>query len=135
MNNTEIAYMTETQALWLFGVLGAWILALTYAFANIKIEQIKMRVAMDLFIDSLGEKLAKALHADDDHLKIDSLLDKYMDREYEMDYAEWFELKNRCNHIMENKDISQLERSLAGMLAAVCEHKLIVKYGKTSKTV
>jgi hypothetical protein len=127
--------MTEILAMWLFGILGAWLIVLTSAIFTIKIEQVKIRVAVDIFIETMGEKIAKVLHADDDHLGLDSLLDKYLNRQYELSYAEWFELKNRCNHILADEKVSQLERSLAGMLAAVCEHKLIVKYGKTKDTV
>jgi hypothetical protein len=127
--------MSELVLIWLFGILGAWQLTISGFVLSIKIEQVKTKVAVDLFIDTLGEKLAKALHADDDHLGIDSLLDKYLDRTYELSYEEWFRLKNHCNHILESKEISQLERSMAGMLAAVCEHKLMMKFGKTKQTV
>lgn len=113
--------MSETAIIWLFGVMGAWCLALTYAGFNIKMEQVKTKVAIDLFIDTLGEKLAKVLHNDDDHLHLDTLLDKLLDPDYDMNYDEWFELKNRCNHILDSKNISQLERGLAGVMAGICD--------------
>ena len=104
------------------------------AILRIRDQQIKNQVAINLFIDSLGDKLARALHADDDHLKIDALLDKYIDREYEMDFEEWQELRRRCDHILMNPNVTRIERSLAGMLAAVCTHKLIAKYGNKKAT-
>lgn len=121
--------MSETAILWLFGIAGAWLALLSATVLKLLITQVKITVAVNLFVDSLGEKLAKALHADDDHLKIDSLLDKYLDRHYELSFQEWAELKNRCNDILNNEKVSVLERSLAGMLASVCEHKLMVKFG------
>jgi hypothetical protein len=142
MSNNEISYLTEAMAIWLFGAVAAWGLILSGAVLKLFMAQWQMRmaiaqmkVAVDLFIDTLGEKLAKVLHADDDHHQLDELLDKYMNPAYELSYEEWFELKNRCNHILETKTYSDLERSLAGLLAAVCEHKLISKFGKTAANV
>lgn len=121
--------MSETIAIWLFGAIGGWLLVLSGAVLKLLIAQVKTTVAVNLFVDSLGEKIAKALHNDDDHLDLDDLLDKYLNRHYELTYQEWVKLKNKCNHILSNKEVSKLERSLAGMLAGVCEHKLMVKYG------
>jgi hypothetical protein len=116
--------MSETLNMWLFGAIGGWLAVLSSAVLVIKLDQVKTRVAVDLFIDTLGEKIAKALHADDDHLQLDALLDKYLSRHYELSFEEWTELRDRCDRILENKDVSKVERSLAGMLAGVCEHKL-----------
>lgn len=139
MEHTDISYMTEATALWLFGIiiviLGGWCLGLSGAVFIVRLEQVKMRVAIDLFLETLGQKLAKALHADDDHLELDALLDKLIDSNYIMTEQEWFELKNRCNHILEDKMISKGERSMAGVLAAICEQTLIVKFKKTKDTV
>lgn len=129
--NPDIEYLTENAAFWLFGGYATAIALLAAAILKIRDQQTKNQVAIDLFIDSLGDKLARALHADDDHLKIDSLLDKYIDRNYEMDFEEWQELRTRCEHILINPSVTQVERSLAGMLSAVCTHKLIAKYGKS----
>ena len=128
--NDNAQYLTETAAFWILGGYAAVIVALAASVLKIRDQQTKNQVAIDLFIDSLGDKLARALHNDDDHLRIDALLDKYISRTYEMDFEEWQELRIRCMHILESQEISKNERSLAGMLAAVCEHKLISKYGK-----
>lgn len=120
--------MSETTQQWLFGVIGVWCAGMSIAILHLIIQQVKTKVAVDLFIDTLGEKLARALHRDDDSLRIDGLLDKYLNRHYELSYEEWVELRDKCNAILANKQISKLERSLAGMLAGVCEHKLMVKY-------
>lgn len=120
--------MSETLLIWLFGILGVWNVAHSLAIGKLMLAQVRTSIAMNLFIDTLGEKLAKVLHADDDHLNLDALLEKYLNRHYELSYDEWTLLKDRCNQIMNNKGVSQLERSLAGMLAGVCEHKLMVKF-------
>ena len=133
--NTDIEYLTQTAAFWLFGGYATVIAALSAAVLRIRDVQTKNQVAIDLFIDSLGEKFARALHNDDDHLKIDELLDKYIDHNYEMDLDEWRELKVRCDHIVANPSVTQLERTLAGGLSAVCIHKLRVKYGAVEKIV
>lgn len=126
--------MNETIQIWLFAGMAAWLAILSGSVLRILLAQVKTQVAVDLFIDGLGEKLAKALHNDDDNLVIDALLDKYLDRHYELSYEEWLALKNRCNAILENKEVSKLERSLAGMLAGVCEHKIAAKYGQFKLT-
>ncbi len=127
--------MTEASSLWLFGVIGAWLVVLSGAVLGLIIAQVKTNFAVNLFISTMGEKIAKALHADDDHLHLDALLDKMSDPNYELGYDELFKLKNECNFILSDKTVSHLERSLAGMLAAVCEYTLITKHGKTKKTV
>ena len=100
--NTEVSYLTETAAFWILGGYAAVIVALAAAVLRIRDVQTKNQVAIDLFIDSLGDKLARALHNDDDHLKIDELLDKYISKTYDMDFEEWQELRFRCLHILED---------------------------------
>lgn len=117
--------MNETALTIIFGAIGAWNVALSTAIVKLMLWQVKSKVAIDIFIDSLGEKMAKALHDDDDHLQLDSLLDRYLDHNYDLSMQEWIELKNRCTEILNNKDINKDERAMAGLLAAVCEHKLM----------
>lgn len=116
--------MNDAILLWLFGIVGAWLCALSIAFGKMMLVQVKMQVAIDLYINTLGEKIAKALHNDDDHLGLDALLDKYLDPNYELSFSELVELKNRCAAIADHSDSSKLEKSLAGILTAVCEHTL-----------
>lgn len=120
--------MDKEVIIWLFGILGAWNVGITLALAAMRSEQIKVRVAVDIFIEGLGEKIAKALHSPDDHLGLDSLLDRYIDRSYELSKEEWQELHNRCREILNDHGVTKNERGLAGILAAVCEHKL-QRYG------
>lgn len=121
--------LSAATILWLFGALGAWLFGLTLWMDRMRSANIKNQVAIDLFISSLGEKIAAALHNDDDHLKIDWLLDKYSDPAYDMAYDEWHLLKEKCNIILEDKAISKLERSLCGIMAAVCEREIAKRYG------
>lgn len=114
--------------MWLFGIMGAWLVALSVAVLHLLIAQVKTNFAINLFIDSLGEKLAKALHRDDDKFGLDALLDKYLDQHYDLTMEEWIELRDLCNKTLANHSISKNERGMAGMLAAVCDHKL-TRYG------
>lgn len=116
--------MSETTLVLIFSAIAGWNVLLSGAVVKLLIEQVKTKIAVNIFIDSLGDKLAKALHNDDDHLGLDTLLDKYLDRNYELSFSEWVMLKDHCNKVLNNKDCSQIEKSLAGMLAAVCEHKI-----------
>ncbi len=125
--------MSETLQIWLFGIVGAWLVALSVAVLHLLIAQVKTTIAINLFVDSLGEKLAKALHADDDHLGLDALLDKYLDQHYDLTKWEWLELRDRCNETLEDESVSKNERGMAGMLAAVCDHKLM-RYGIARQT-
>jgi hypothetical protein len=120
--------MSETLLMWMFGITGAWLVALSGTVLHLLIAQVKTNFAINLFIDSLGDKLAKALHADDDHLGLDSLLDKYLDQHYDLTLDEWLELRDKCNKTLEDTSVSQNERGMAGILAAVCDHKL-TRYG------
>ncbi len=81
-------------------------------------------VSLEAVFNILGEKAAKLLHSDDDPYQIDSLLDKYLDRHYELSFAEWEALLAKCSVIEENKVLSKDERLLAGWISAVCHHKL-----------
>lgn len=111
---------------WLLGALATWNVGITLTLAAIRLEQVKMRVAIDLLVDGLGEKIAKVLHSPDDHLGLDQLLDKYLDKQYDLTIQEWNDLKFRCNEITENMSISKNERLMAGFLSALCDHKLMV---------
>ena len=104
---------------------------LSTAVLGLMISQVKTNFAVNLFVNTMGEKIAKALHNDDDHLELDALLDKLLQPDHDMTEAEMFELKNRCNHILCDKCINKSERQMCGVMAAICEWVLITKFKKT----
>ena len=81
-------------------------------------------VKIEAVFDLLGKKAAKILHSDDDPHGIDALLDKYLDRYYELTPVEWGALLAKCGDIENDKALSKGERILASWLAAVAHHKL-----------
>lgn len=125
--------MSETTLIWLFGIVGAWLFLLSSAMFAIIVAQVKTNFAMNLFIGTLEEKIGKALHNDDNHLGLDQLIDRLMTGpKTETDY---FNLKNQCNWIVENKSASREDRIGAAQMAAICEYMLIMRFGKTKDTV
>lgn len=86
-------------------------------------ERVKV---LEVTLDSFGRTAAKRLHSPHDPYGIDNILDKYLDRNYELSYAEWEELLDRCREIENRADIDKEQKFLAGMLEAVCMHKLFM---------
>lgn len=105
---------------WLLGTSVTIVSAGIVAYVKLVQRITKVETILSMF----GEKAAQILHSPNDHLGIDHLLDKYLNREYEMSYAEWKDLLNQCESIVDDKSISKSERTLAAFLAAICDHKM-----------
>lgn len=82
---------------------------------------------VETVLKMIGKNAAKALHSPHTP-ELDALLEKYLktytDRHYEMSRDEWKDLKDKCNIIIEDLTISKGERLLAGIIDALCSHKL-----------
>jgi hypothetical protein len=125
--------MSEQILMWIFGAIEAQLVLLFGAVFGLIVAQVKTKFAMNLFVGTLEDKIGKALHNDDNHLGIDALLDKLTHGDKsEKDY---YDLKNHCNYIMNDRKASKDDRVGAATMAAICEFTLITKYGKTKKTV
>lgn len=70
-----------------------------------------------------SESMARVLHSPHTP-ELDKLLEKYLNRHYELSNDEWTRLRELCNEIEANKDEGKESRALAGFLAVVAEHKL-----------
>lgn len=125
--------LSETTLIWLFGVMGVWLVALTTLGIGLIISQVKTNFAVNLFIGTLGDKIGKALHDDDNHLKLDELIDKLTHGDKQE--ADYFEMKNQCNYLLGDKSVTKDERVGAATMAAVCEWILITRFGKTKENV
>ena len=90
-------HLSDVAILTMFGGICVWCMTLSVAYLGMLRKQDRAQIAIDLFIDTLGEKIAKALHNADDHLYLDDILNKYLNEHYELSYPEWQELKQRCN--------------------------------------
>lgn len=77
-----------------------------------------------LSMDTMGKNAAKILHRDDDKFKIDDLLEKYYNRNFELSYQEWLVLSAKCETIIEDTTLDRGYRSAAVFLRMVCDHKL-----------
>lgn len=90
-------------------------------------EDMESRVTrMETLMKMLGDKAAKILHSPSDHHQMDELLDKYLDRHYELSPEEWTELLIKTSAVENDKSLTKGERTLAAWLNAICHHKLMM---------
>lgn len=87
---------------------------------DIKERIVRMEVVWDVF----GEKAAKILHRDDDAYGVDALLEKYLDKHYDLSMSEWEELHDAMEKVANNNKIPKSERTLAAWLCALSIHKM-----------
>lgn len=123
--------MSEGVLLWIGGIFVSLITAdvVSYIVLKDKISDFNMALIqrvtrLEALLEHIGAKSAKILHSPDDHLGIDALLDKYLDRNYELSMSEWTVLMQRCEEIENDRNLSQGARLSAAMLNAICHHKL-----------
>lgn len=100
--------------------------ALKDKIAEFNILLVQRVTKLEAVLENIGIKSARILHSPNDHLAIDFLLDKYLDRHYELSMAEWTELMRRCEAIENNREHPHGVRVAAAMLNAVCHHKLML---------
>lgn len=123
--------MTTEIILWFAGYAVAGITVLITAYINLtekilgndKVLSNRM-VKIETTIELIGLNSAKFLHRDDDVFRMDAILDKYIDRNYAMTWAEWSLLLEKCDQVKNNESVEIFYRFMAGQLAAVCHHKL-----------
>lgn len=109
----------------ILGPCAALAIAMIKSHSVSKERFIRLEARFEMFVALLGTKAAKALHSPDDHHGLDRLLEDYIAHNHELSYDGWKELKERCDAIIWNTDTTKNEEFLAGMLSAVCEHKLM----------
>lgn len=125
--------MSEPVLLWILGVFVTLAIADVVAYVSLKDKISEFNILLvqrvskvEAFVDLIGEKSAKILHQDDDTFQMDTLLDKYLDRHYELSSAEWTQLMKRCDELEADKTLSMGARLAAAQLNAVCHHKLMM---------
>lgn len=102
----------------LAALIGVLALALGWMFTWVKSISDNV-IRIQTTIDIMGINAARTLHSPHTP-KLDVLLDKYIDRNYELTAQEWNELLEDCNAIVENKQESHGYRLSAAWLAAIC---------------
>lgn len=90
------------------------------------IELIQRITRVEAVLALLGEKAAKLLHQDDDSYGVDKLLDKYLDRNYELKVEEWEVLMKAMEQLESNVTLPVGARLAAATVSAVCHHKLSI---------
>lgn len=119
--------MSETLQIWLFVLTGGGVIALACS-GGAFVLSFSVRVArIEAMFELMGEKAAKALHRDDDKYHMDNLLDKYLDRNYELSFTEWTKLRDLCLMVEKDNNASDKEHVFAAFLGSICEHKLLMR--------
>jgi hypothetical protein len=119
----------DSIILWILGVIAAIIGIGLKLILELKSDNAQTRervIRIEVMLDLMGRKAARSLHSPHDPYGIDSMLDKYLDRHYELSWDEWKALLARCEAIEARTDITKDERWLAGMVGAICMHKLML---------
>lgn len=118
--------MTTEILIWI--LTGVFICVAAGLSAYIKLEVgiggVRERVVkLETIIELLGRKSATLLHSPHDPYGLDPMLDKYLDRHYEMSMEEWASLMRRCEVVADDVAAPAEYRFLAAQLMAVCWHK------------
>lgn len=115
--------MNQEVMLWLLGIVITVCLAIVGFLLLAHLDIIRRLVRIETMFEVYGEKAAKILHSPHTP-QLDVLLEKYVDREYELTPAEWKELLGRCETIENDSGNPKDQRALAAWVATVAHHKL-----------
>ena len=103
--------MSETLQLWLFGVMGAWLVVLSAAILRLMLFQEKVQAILTF----LSKKSAEILHSPDNHHGLDYYLDEYKKHHHDLTHVQWCELLERCKAIADDPSAKKDERLMAAM--------------------
>jgi hypothetical protein len=119
--------MDKDVILWIFGFiltgLGMCIGGmLAWAFSTSQ-----RLTKVETIVSLLAQKAAEILHSPHTP-ELDAMLEKYLrtytDRGYELTRDEWDKLREMCSLLEKDESLAKGERLLAGIINAVCTHKL-----------
>lgn len=109
----------EPFVFWILGSSVGILSAGVGGYINLVQRVTRVEAVLALF----GEKAAKILHSPHTP-ELDSLLEKYISRNYELSFEEWQRLLLFCETIENDKSGGTEERALAAWLSAISHHKL-----------
>jgi hypothetical protein len=123
--------MNETTEIFLFILGGVFVCVGAGAGAVLmllgKISDLRERVvAIEVRNEITDRRTAKLSHSPHDPYGWDPLIDKYLDRHYEMSMDEWRTWLARCEAVINDKTKPMDDRKMAVQLAAICWHKLMI---------
>lgn len=123
--------MNDEATRWVFGILitalGAGFLILLGKADNLRdaLGKVDTRMTkLETIFSLMGDKAATILHSPHTPA-LDRLLEKYLDRNYELTPDEWKELVKICDEIEADTNKPKDQRALAAIVSAVCNHKLM----------
>ncbi len=102
--------------------LGGQSVAILGTVVKLYVSMAQRVTRVETMLELLGRTAAKDLHSPHTP-ELDALLDKYIDRHYELSYDEWQKLLELCNKSME-EETNVRKATCAEFLAAICHHKL-----------
>lgn len=111
--------MNQETILWLIAQSAALLGAMVTAYIGV----VQRLTRLETTIALIGVKAARVLHSPHTP-QLDRLLEKYIDRNYELTSEEWQELLGRCQAIEDDLSNPKDQRALAAIVSAVCSHKL-----------
>lgn len=112
--------MSEALLIWLFGILGGWMLAITIGGFRLHLAVTEVKAILRM----TSKRAAEILHSPDDHLGVDKLLDLYIEKENELTTEQWQQLHDAMEKIIADLNVSKQERSLALWVSAFSSNKL-----------
>lgn len=108
--------MSENTLIWLFGVIGGWLVVLTSGMFFLFMATSKMRAALV----TVSKRAADILHSPDDHMHLDDLLEKFQqDQLNEQDVQEF---ANRLVEIESDSSFTAGTRLLCTLVLLGIEH-------------
>lgn len=111
--------MTQEVVLFLVGQFIVMASALIWAYASLSSRLVRI----ETIIEIMGIKAANVLHSPHTP-ELDGLLEKYVDRHYELSNEQWTRLLELCDEIEQDTTNPKDQRALAAIVSAVCCHKL-----------
>lgn len=120
--------------LWILGGVFVCIGSGMAAYIAVVQRLTRLEVSFELWMQNMGNRAAKALHRHDDKYHMDALLDKYLDRNYELNLNEWKSLRDHCLVVENDPSASDKEHVFSAWLGAICEHKMLLDPRSHRKT-
>lgn len=124
--------MDKEVFLWLFGFVITGLIGLFVFLVKSHFAVENRLTKVETFLQMFSETAAKVLHSP--HTPdLDRLLEKYMDRNYELSNDEWGELRNICEEVENDANESKGSQAMAGWMKNVARHKLALPPEKMRK--
>lgn len=117
--------MEKEYILWVLGSIQTIVTGIVvYVFKSLIDDRLRIG-RLEIILATISEKAASILHSPHTP-ELDALLEKYVNRNYELTPEEWQRLLAMTDDIERDHGVSKGERVLAAILHAVAAHKLFL---------